>query len=352
MIVYKKTLSIQDKITDKYLSHFQDSLFFDIETTGLFWKTSHLYLIGAACFEDGVWTVHQWFLDRPGEEDRLLREFSDFCAGYRRVVHYNGDSFDIPYLQHKYSFYQIPCPLERLESLDLYGTAKSLKKMLGLSSARQKDLELFLNLSRTDTFSGGELISVYADYLRSGDQNTLAILLQHNSDDVSGLTSLPLLLGYSAIRKGDFQVTAASFDGSTLSVSLNLPDPVPVPLSCEREFYTLTLREETGLLAIPAYTGTLKHFFSDYKNYYYLPQEDQAIHKSVGAYVDSHHREKAKASNCYQKASGIFLPQTRDFFEPVFCEEYRRGPFYFLFRDALLQDMPSLYKYARQLLSP
>lgn len=38
----------------------------------------------------------------------------------------------------------------------------------------------------------------------------------------------------------------------------------------------------------------MRHFYSDYKNYYYLPKEDMAIHKSVAAYVDHEYRENAR----------------------------------------------------------
>ena len=45
-------------------------VFFDIETTGLSWRTSHLYLIGALFFDPAAdtFTLRQWFLDRPTEE--------------------------------------------------------------------------------------------------------------------------------------------------------------------------------------------------------------------------------------------------------------------------------------------
>ncbi|MDD6037929.1 MAG: hypothetical protein PUD20_03895 [bacterium] len=52
-------------------------------------------------------------------------------------------------------------------------------------------------------------------------------------------------------------------------------------------------------LRIPMYQGMVRMYFSDYKNYYYLPLEDQAIHKSVAQYVDKEHRQKATPENCY-----------------------------------------------------
>ena len=54
----------------------------------------------------------------------------------------------------------------------------------------------------------------------------------------------------------------------------------------------------------------MRHFYSDYKNYYYLPKEDMAIHKSVAAYVDHEYREKCKAYNCYVRKTGTFIHST------------------------------------------
>ena len=59
-------------------------VFFDIETTGLSWRTSHLYLIGAAWMDGSVWHIRQWFLQKPSEEPELLDQFSDFLKGFSR----------------------------------------------------------------------------------------------------------------------------------------------------------------------------------------------------------------------------------------------------------------------------
>ena len=71
---------------------------------------------------------------------------------------------------------------------------------------------------------------------------------------------------------------------------------------------------------MPLLKGTYYHFFADYKNYYYLPQEDMAVHKSVGAYVEPAFRQKATAGNCYIKKTGTFLPLPKgiDWSAPVF----------------------------------
>ena len=75
-------------------------VFFDIETTGLSWRTSHLYLIGALFFDPAAdaFTLRQWFLDRPTEEKEMLVSFFTFLSDVKQLVHFNGTTFDLPYL--------------------------------------------------------------------------------------------------------------------------------------------------------------------------------------------------------------------------------------------------------------
>lgn len=59
---------------------------------------------------------------------------------------------------------------------------------------------------------------------------------------------------------------------------------------------------------IPVITGELKHYYKDYKNYYYLPAEDTAYHKSVSEFVDRSARVQATARTAYTKKTGSFVP--------------------------------------------
>ena len=78
---------------------------------------------------------------------------------------------------------------------------------------------------------------------------------------------------------------------------------------------------------------------------YYLPLEDQAVHKSVGAFVDPEHRQKAKAANCYQRRTGTFLPQQKEFFTPAFRENFKSRPYYFEWSDAFFSQEDLLKEY-------
>ena len=144
MVIQKELIFPENIKFHVLLEQLNHSVFFDIETTGLSWRTSHLYLIGAAFMENGCWTLQQWFLQKPSEEKELLLQFSSFLSSFTQVIHYNGQGFDLPYLAHKYEDYRLPDPFAHMESLDLYRMVRPFRILLSLSSLKQKDVERLL----------------------------------------------------------------------------------------------------------------------------------------------------------------------------------------------------------------
>lgn len=67
------------------------------------------------------------------------------------------------------------------------------------------------------------------------------------------------------------------------------------------------LQGKEALISFPVHHGSLRHYFADYKNYYYLPEEQTIIHKSLGSCVDPDHREKATKQNCYLEKTCHYL---------------------------------------------
>ena len=319
-----------------------NSMFFDIETTGLSAMRSHVYLIGCAYQTEIAgtrkWLLRQFFLDRPAGERDLLAAFADCIRqkSVRTLIHYNGSTFDIPYLTRKYNFYGMPNPLESFQSdrsIDLYRSIRPFRKVLGADALKQKDIEKLLGICRRDRFSGKELITAYQDYLQSGNPDLLEAMYLHNREDVANMLPIYSLTGIVSFFGGDFSVTSCGTDPASgdFSAVLRPKFTSPVPIHAHNDFCSLNWTGENAGLTVRPFRGTLKHFFPDYRSYYYLPEEDQAIHKSVGAFVDPSHREPAKAANCYSKKSGTFLPQPRERITPVFRNDYRSGYSYFLF---------------------
>lgn len=313
MITQTEPLRILSSYEEAFLPAGEDLLFFDIETTGLSAKTSALYLIGAITRQQSVWRLTQWMAQSPKEERALLEAFQDFAASYSRLIHFNGTAFDLPYLRRKYAHYGLRFTLDEKTSLDLLQRIRPVKKILCLKRLNQTSLETFLGIQREDTMDGGRLIPVYHQYVSSHSPELGRLLLLHNRDDLVGMTRLLPMLSYPDLFAGGFQVSGCELgeehpDSFSLIFHLKLEHAVPRPLSCKLTYGYLKARETQALLLVPGHKGILKHFFSNYKDYYYLPLEDTAIHKSVGAYVDRAHREQAKASTCYIQKPGAFLP--------------------------------------------
>ena len=345
----------------RYLDSFpfsrEEFLFFDIETTGFSPRNTSLYLIGAVCFLDEHWTFLQWFAETPSEECEILNAFLAFCRSFRALVHFNGDGFDIPYLLFKAEKYTLSDTLSSMQSIDLYHLTRPYKKYLKLTHINQKSLESFLGIEREDRYNGGELIKIYQSYCQLKDADALSLLLLHNLDDLKGMTKLLPLLAYPLFLKDqDYTLRNLFWEDSVngqplLIAELDLKYPVPKQISNRLSLCYLTLQEGTAKLMIYAFEGELKYFISDYKNYYYIPLQDCAIHKHVASYLDPRERIPAKATTCYQRHRGLFLPQEKALFKPVFQESYHSDTFWFECTQQFMNSPSLLCLYIKSLIS-
>lgn len=340
----------------EYAKHFlpadireDDLLFFDIETTGLSHHNSRVYLIGAALCTDGKWEMIQFLAQKENEEEELavLKAFQSLCAGKSCFLHFNGSTFDLPYLQHKYRGYGLTAPFTDAVSVDLYRALQPFRPLLRTENFRQRSLEPLSGYKRKDTMSGKELIKVYRTYAKTGQEPLLDLLFLHNHDDVEGMGHLLAFGSLLALFRGDFQVpsvrevTDRTMDGSLqkeILFTLKLPLSFPVPLSFSLPCAYVTVEKDCGKMKMPLLEGTLKYYYPDYKNYYYLPLEDEAVHKSVGVYVDPACREKAKASNCCKKVSGYFLRAFGTPGLPIFKSSYGSDDSYIQWTDSFFRN--------------
>ncbi|MCI8658670.1 MAG: ribonuclease H-like domain-containing protein [Lachnospiraceae bacterium] len=326
MNTIEKTIAFPDTYPLERIGRLEDMLFFDIETTGFSGEYSHLYLIGCTFYRNKCWNLIQWFADTIDAEEELLHNFFCFLRQFRILIHFNGDGFDIPYLKKRCSHFDLPYDFSSLTSIDIYRRIKPYRKLLGLDSLKQKAIEHFLGISRTDTYSGGELIQVYEDYLHTHSENLYDLLLLHNEDDLKGMPSILPILSYPDFFGHSFRLTRQSLrqeqdeSGNPLDLlDLFCESDYSVPVSFQAKCFPVqcSVYQNNLTLSIELFKGTLKHFYPNYKDYYYLPWEDTAIHKSIGEYVDKNARQKATAKTCYTKKEGCFLPQITPIWEPV-----------------------------------
>ena len=94
----------------------------------------------------------------------------------------------------------------------------------------------------------------------------------------------------------------------------------------------------------------MKYFYSNYKDYYYLPEEDVALHKSVASFVDKEHRTQATAATCYTRKYATYLPQWDIFMEPFFKRDYKSKELFFELTEEMKTDRDFFSRYAQYLL--
>ena len=313
-------LTINKVFPEKTIPEKTDSfLFFDIETTGFSKDNTILYLIGCGYFIENGFQFIQWFNDDGTSEEEILLAFHDILKQKDwQLVTFNGNSFDIPYLKRHYELNELPCDIESFPSLDFYQFLKPFQSLFQMTHGKQKDWEHFLELYREDIYDGGQLIAVYKEYLMNKEEALLHNLLLHNEEDLLGMKYLLPLFSYRMLLSKNLSLIKVSpgeslFEKGTgsIAISCKLPLALPKPLNFSTSVGSIStdkIDSSILIISLPYIEETLKHFFKDYRNYYYLPEEDRAVHKSVGCYVERKYRRAAKASTCYIKKAGIFLP--------------------------------------------
>lgn len=339
----------------------KEILFIDIETTGLSPKTSGLYLIGCAFYEGEDLHMIQWFADTLSEERTILMEFFAFSKAFTCLIHYNGKQFDLPYLTRKAEQFHLVNPLDSFLGIDIYQLLKPVKKLLSLTSLRQKNVEDFLQVDRKDEFDGGQLISVYQDYVIRRDERLLSLLLLHNEEDLTGMTKLLSALYYPELlhtpltflkaRQNSYQDYVGKTQAEVL-LSYSFSARIPRPFSTYKEHLFLAC-DATGQITfrVPLYERELKLFYANYKEYYYLPAEDSCVHKSVAMSVDKDYRVSAKKENCYTRHNGQFLPQFSSLITPSFREDYKAKRYYFEYQDSSAFSQDVMEMYGKQLMA-
>lgn len=350
--------SIPEQMIQKTFS--ERALFFDIETTGFSSARTFIYLIGCVSRNGEKLMADQFFADNPAEEPEVISAFLSFAEDFDTIITFNGIGFDIPYLTSRCKILNIEEHLSNYTYIDIYRLVSKLKFLLKLPNYRQKSIESFLGIDRTDTFDGGELIEVYQNYVSQPSDESLALLKQHNLEDILNMPQLLKVLSYCCLFEGRFSVISARTDTYTnlygkpgnpeLYIILQNEIPVPCRVSCQYKEFYLTAHKDQTTLNIKLLNGELKFFFENYKDYYYLPAEDMAIHKSVASYVEKEYRKKATASTCYSRKSAVFIPQYEKIATPLFQNHPKDKLTYFELTDSFLESGSQLYTYAAHIL--
>ena len=166
------------------------AVFLDLETTGLVGGTGTVpFLVGLAYYRDEQFKVTQFFLNEMAEEDRLIRELSQFIQdmGFKSIITYNGKAFDMPLVETRFALHRMPCPLRGLPHLDFLFSARSLWKHKYDSCRLFHLAQQIVQAERSEDIPGAEIPLRYFQYIRSGDFSLIDPILYHNQEDLLSL---------------------------------------------------------------------------------------------------------------------------------------------------------------------
>jgi len=175
-----------DKIKD-------DSVYFDIETTGLSPKCSSIISITYLIFRDGAYKVIQYFASNEIEENEMLICFFNDIKNLSYAISYNGKTFDTNFIDHKFKKYDILFSLRCLMDIDIYRLINNFRKQLATDSLKLKNVEELVGIYRTDEISGKDVINIFNAYLLNNKSIFVDFILDHNYEDV---IYLPRILDY------------------------------------------------------------------------------------------------------------------------------------------------------------
>jgi uncharacterized protein YprB with RNaseH-like and TPR domain len=170
-------------------------VFFDLETTGLSGGAGTVaFLTGCGWFDDeGGFRTRQNLLVSLDAEAPMLEALAEDIGGAGTLVSFNGKSFDVPLLELRYAFHRLPWRVcdTHLDVLhvsrrfwkDAESTAES---GCSLASLERR----VLDAPRQGDIPSAEIPARYFRFIRSGDVQPLAGVLEHNRRDLLSLACL------------------------------------------------------------------------------------------------------------------------------------------------------------------
>ena len=257
-------------------------LMFDLETTGLTPRSSFIYIIGINLYQDGEWHILQLFNDDGRSEVDMIRRFMELLEGRTTLFHFNGDTFDIPFVRGRMEKIReglgidIPDRMSEVTSIDFLKQIRPFKYALGLPNVRQKTVEQYLGIRREDKYNGGQLIDVYLSYLSSGNRRNRDLVLLHNRDDMEGMFHLARMHALTELTSGEFTLKAPSMQQKGNCLYLDLPLSLQFKLPCHliTTGCGATLRgdDRQASLTLPVYNGdTICMITKDTVTGFFLP---------------------------------------------------------------------------------
>ena len=298
----------------------ENSVFFDIETSGLSPKSSPVFLIGLMFFNKQEAVFRQYFSNSLEEEIDILSAFVADIKCFKTIYHFNGLSFDIPFINERLSHHKVSFRLDKSDSFDIYQIVRKHKELLKLESCKLKSVEEYLGIFRKDDLSGKEVADSYRKYVNTKSQFLRDKMLLHNEEDILNLYKILPIVKIINSKNSKYKVEISDYSINLSDYYVIIKGKYNLDISKNIEWSNENINfiwdniSKLFKLEFKIQKNTLYYFLKDYKNYYYIPELDQAVHKAAAKYYRFEEKHPANNSNCYVKQSLEYIELP---FEPV-----------------------------------
>lgn len=268
LFFYQKFLQNPHKYSVNFRKNVKNISVFHTITTGHYWRNSYIkefQLLKKAENDECIMSI--WKGEKEEDEYELLEIMAKEFKNTDVLYGYNSTSFHLPYLKNKYKAYGLEDPFTDLEHVDLLLKCKQIGKALNLS-LKLSDLKLY--------------------FQESDEEPEIKIIFDTFS-----------LLQYEDFFKGNFIVQDVQRESEALYVSLQSSIKQMRSLHINHPAFYLMLDQDAAKVQIRLFDGRLKVYYANYEDYYYLPEEDMIIHKSMASGISKDKKEKATYETCY-----------------------------------------------------
>ena len=138
MIVIRNKADVKIEYPIETLSSKDKVIFFDIETTGFSRKYCNIYLIGCMYYAGEQLMYTQWLAENFNDEANVLMAFNKFIKDFDTIIHFNGNSFDIPFVKERGEKYMLDFNFEKYKQIDIYKSVNSINHILKMENQKQK----------------------------------------------------------------------------------------------------------------------------------------------------------------------------------------------------------------------
>lgn len=251
------------------INSYENVSFFHMLTTGHFWRNTSITELSVLHLnQENKWIKKTWTLEHESDEYDMLEAFTKAVSSSNILIGFNSTSFHIPYLEHKYKAYGLPSPFTDKTHIDLLKEIKPIGKQLHIST-KLNDLRIFLHLP--DELSEIECIAASTS-----------------------------LFQYETILNGGFSVEKAELSDKAellffCKTDLIFPSDIRIH---DDDFYLIGTGYDLRI-KVKMTENRLKMYYSNYKDYYYLPEEDMIIHKSLAVSIQKDKKIKSTPDNCF-----------------------------------------------------